>query len=67
MKSMKIALDQFQQHRDDYDGFCVACNAVTNDGGCEPDASYYQCEQCGQKTVFGIDEAIIREFITVAD
>lgn len=35
-------------------GFCTACGADAE--GCEPDAHGYECEHCGEPTVYGAEE-----------
>jgi predicted RNA-binding Zn-ribbon protein involved in translation (DUF1610 family) len=35
-------------------GVCVSCNAVLE--GVEPDATEYECDQCGKFTVYGLEE-----------
>lgn len=35
-------------------GVCVSCNAVSE--GVEPDATKYECEECGEYTVYGLEE-----------
>lgn len=37
-------------------GFCVECG--TEHDHIEPDARNYECDCCGQKTVFGAEEII---------
>ena len=39
-------------------GFCVACGAEANN--VEPDAAEYACEQCGELTVYGTEEVVLR-------
>lgn len=39
------------------DGICFACGA--EQGGCEPDARNYKCDNCGASEVFGAEEAMI--------
>jgi len=39
-------------------GFCIACGAEND--GCEPDASFYTCEECGLPMVFAPAEIIMR-------
>lgn len=41
-------------------GFCLACGADAD--GCEPDARYYECDECGAKAVFGAEELAIMMF-----
>ena len=38
-------------------GFCLACGA--SQGGCEPDARNYECEDCGKHQVFGAEEILL--------
>ncbi len=40
----------------DNPGFCLACGL--EHGGCEPDAREYECEACGEPTVYGADEIL---------
>lgn len=44
--------------RDDNTGICVLCGF--EQGGCEPDARGYWCENCLGNGVFGAEELIIR-------
>lgn len=41
----------------DYRGFCIACGEEAY--GVEPDASHYECEECGEFEVFGAPELLI--------
>lgn len=38
-------------------GFCLSCGAYVD--GVEPDACYYQCEECEANTVFGAEEILL--------
>lgn len=38
-------------------GFCVACGKEVH--GCEPDASRYECEHCGEQAVYGAEELLM--------
>lgn len=38
-------------------GFCLACGAEQD--GCEPDAREYECETCGEYSVYGAEEILI--------
>lgn len=41
---------------DDSLGFCIACGA---DAYCvEPDARKYECEECGERAVYGAEELL---------
>ena len=45
----------------DNPGFCISCGHEQD--GCEPDAREYICESCGEATVFGAEELMIREVL----
>jgi len=47
----KITLEQFNQLDDDMEGFCASCGHTQ--GGCEPDAEAYRCEECHERAVYG--------------
>ena len=40
-------------------GYCTTCG--DEQGGCEPDARKYECESCGEMTVFGAEELLIMQ------
>jgi hypothetical protein len=58
---MEITLAQYDHHRGEYDGFCLACQTITNLGGVEPDATNYECDECGEKQVVGMDLALVMD------
>ena len=41
----------------DNPGFCLACG--NEQEGCEPDARNLECEECGQRQVFGAEEILM--------
>jgi hypothetical protein len=41
----------------DNPGFCLSCGLEQD--GCEPDARRYQCESCGEHTVYGAEELLL--------
>jgi hypothetical protein len=43
--------------RNDCTGFCVSCGF--EQGGCEPDARNYECENCGSLRVFGAEQLLL--------
>jgi len=57
--------EEFQAHREENDGICLACNEWTF-GGCEPDARNYECESCGEPKVFGAEEALMMGVLSVS-
>jgi hypothetical protein len=46
-----------QQTGLDNPGFCKCCGHEQD--GCEPDASNYECESCGEEEVFGAEELLL--------
>lgn len=42
---------------DSGNGVCVECGFVQ--GGVEPDAESYECEECGKLAVFGMEQALL--------
>lgn len=38
-------------------GFCLKCGSQNDN--CEPDARWYKCESCGERTVFGAQEILL--------
>lgn len=38
-------------------GFCLSCGESQD--GVEPDACEYECESCGESTVYGAEEVLI--------
>ena len=38
-------------------GGCTACGEVND--GCEPDARDYECEFCGERAVYGMEELMV--------
>lgn len=45
--------DDIQYHEDNNNGFCTHCSEWTREGGTEPDAENYPCDDCGKDTVVG--------------
>jgi hypothetical protein len=60
MAKAKLTLEQViaAVEADDCLGFCIACEA--EQGGCEPDARNYECQNCGERKVFGAEELLLR-------
>jgi hypothetical protein len=45
-------------------GFCTNCKRMTSDG-VEPDAREYECERCGERSVYGAEEALFMNLIEI--
>ncbi len=54
---IKMSADEYSEAAESNAGVCLACGAMAY--GVEPDACCYACEECGEKRVFGIEEALI--------
>jgi hypothetical protein len=46
-------------------GFCTECG--TEHYECEPDACGYTCDNCGKKTVYGLEELLLMGLVTITD
>lgn len=64
---MAISIEELLEHIDSDDGYCTHCKSWIAGGGVEPDACNYKCEVCGNNTVFGAEECMIQELITIGD
>lgn len=60
-----IDAEQYESMREDSGGFCLACKAEAY--GVEPDARRYECESCGEKAVYGIEELLIMGKIDIEE
>lgn len=45
----------------DNPGICIACGEDAD--GCEPDAREYECQACGEMTVYGAEELLFEVMI----
>lgn len=64
---MNMTTFQFKVHSAGYDGYCKRCDAVTREGGTEPDAEDYTCDECGHESCVGMDFALLREYIQIVE
>lgn len=56
-KSITVRSVMEAVERDDNTGICVNCGAERD--CCEPDARGYECDECGEMTVFGAAELLM--------
>ena len=49
-----FTLEQIEEADEMMVGFCINCGAARD--CCEPDAREYNCEECGENTVYGAVE-----------
>ena len=47
-------------------GICVKCGEVQY-GGCEPDMRNAECESCGEKGVYGLEQAILEQRVELGE
>jgi hypothetical protein len=63
MKPIGITASEYHEGCDDNSGICTHCREITNFGGVEPDAIGYECEECGENTVYGLEMALLEGLI----
>ena len=63
----KISLRAYSEDeiQDGTMGVCLACGAERD--CCEPDARNYKCEECGERRVFGLEEALLMGAIELTE
>lgn len=59
-----ISMSAYEEATESYEGFCTKCHAFTT-SQCEPDARKYRCEECGEKAVYGAEEALMMGLIDI--
>lgn len=62
----QMSEDEYRSLDYEHAGLCVGCGEETN-GGVEPDARRYDCESCGVRKVYGIQELVLMGFIEITD
>lgn len=62
---VRIAQSTYAEMSENYGGYCMACGDETY--GVEPDARKYECESCGERAVYGIEELLICGLIQFTD
>jgi hypothetical protein len=61
----KVDRDELEELIDDANaGFCLACGSDTV--GVEPDARQYECEVCGERKVYGIEELTLMGAVLIS-
>lgn len=64
MKPLSMA--EYLEESEQYSGYCTHCKDITR-GECEPDARDYECPECGNHTVYGIEEAMMQGILEVEE
>jgi hypothetical protein len=57
--------DEYLEHREEFDGYCLSCQDFTAFGGVEPDARGDECPDCGERRVYGAEEALMMGVIDI--
>jgi hypothetical protein len=55
--------EEYHEASNDSMGLCLGCGAENY--SCEPDARKYECEDCGQARVYGLEELVLMGRVTV--
>lgn len=53
---ISITEEEYHSLCSDYGGFCLSCKEEAFN--VEPDARKYECDNCGEKEVYGIEELL---------
>ena len=61
----EMTAEEYQQFDDDSEGLCVACGGSR--GRCEPDAERYECEECGERQVYGVPQLLIMGLVDIVE
>jgi hypothetical protein len=56
-KLLSFSIEEIEQADNEMQGFCIVCGHLQD--GCEPDARKYQCDECGERRVYGAAELAI--------
>lgn len=56
-----ISKSEYDYMRDSDGGYCLACRDEAY--GVEPDARQAECESCGKRKVYGIEELLMMDLI----
>ena len=51
---------------EEVNGGCVNCGTIVF-GGVEPDARGYECPECSENTVYGLEELVIMGMLDLSD
>lgn len=53
----KLSEEEYKDLASDNGGYCLKCGEEAY--GVEPDARRYECEECGERGVYGIGELLM--------
>ena len=63
---VSLTEEEYLDHTEAYDGLCLSCHSWT-DGGCEPDAEDYHCDECDEDAVVGAEQAMLMGKLEIVD
>jgi len=67
MRRVKLITEQeYLASNTEQAGFCSNCQEFTQNG-VEPDAQNYNCEECGESTVMGTEQALVMGLIDIGE
>lgn len=55
--------EEYLSNTEEMNGVCLCCGAIKE--GVEPDAEDYECDECEQMKVFGIEQALLCDFLII--
>ena len=64
MTPTRITESQYIEACEENAGFCTTCRDIVFDVFCEPDAKGYECPECGEHAVTGMEQALIEGLVT---
>jgi len=56
---MNISESDYHTHVEEMNGYCVNCKDFTRFGETEPDAENYPCDDCGEDSCLGAEQAML--------
>lgn len=63
---MKINSEEYENLCEEHAGYCKKCDEITS-YDVEPDAEGYECEQCQNLSVMGLEGALILGHVEITD
>ena len=63
--TLAVSAEDFKEYQDSYIGVCESCHALRDE--CEPDAENYECEECGEESVVGMEWALMKGVISISE
>lgn len=63
---MKLTTEDYELAVEEHKGYCTECNKLTADR-VEGDAEGYDCPECENETVMGIENALVEGLVVIDD